>query len=438
MIKTVVQYMTVSASLVVSVTALATPLRLSLSTTSAQADRGSYQAAISDDGRYVVFRSNATNLVAGDTNEMSDIFVRDTVANTTERVSVESDGSEFNMGSFAPAISDDGRIVAMQSYRGIAWGGYRYAKILVHDRQTHTTTEILNVSGSNPQDRIARLEPALSGNGRFVAFHSVAVIRSAQPPSVNPPFDDNNRAHDIFVYDLQNQTTQRVSRDSAGVEGNGDSFSVSLSDDGSLAAFYSYAINLVAGDTNDHEDCFVKERTTQAISRVSVAGDGSQGNDDSYTPLLSGNGRYVAFRSRATNLVAGDTNGAWDIFVHDRQGHTIERVSVATDGGQANKDSYSPSISDDGRFVVFRSRATNLVVNDTNNRWDIFLHDRQGGQTVRVNLPAAGGEANNHSYAPQISGDGHFIVFQSDATNLVAGDTNGETDIFRVANPLLP
>ena len=147
--------------------------------------------------------------------------------------------------------------------------------------------------------------------------------------------------------------------------------------------------------------------------------------------MISGDGRYVVFRSLATNLVAGDTNNAWDILVHDRQTDTIERVSVATGGGQADADSYSPSISDDGRFVVFQSKATNLVPNDTNERWDIFLHDRDLGTTTRINEPD-GGQADIHSYAPAISGDGSTVAFESDATNLVAGDTNAAKDLFVV------
>ncbi len=415
--------------------ALAQPARVSVARDGSVADRGSYQAAISGDGRYVAFRSNATNLVAGDTNGVSDVFVRDTRTGVTERVSVDTDGSEFNDGSFAPSISDDGRFVAFQtnhSFTGSKYGGYNYAKIIVRDRETGTTIHVLPVAGisRDPPDRSARLEPAISGNGRFVAFHTYVNPSTSEPPSTRPPADDLNRAFDVYVYDLQSQTTERVSRDSHGAEGNGDSFSPSLSDDGTLVAFYSYASNLVLNDTNDAEDVFVKNRSTGVTTRASVADDGTQGNDDSYEPCISGNGRYVVFRSLADNLVPGDTNGAWDIFVRDLQAGTTERVSVATDGTQANADSYGPSISDDGRYVVFRSNATNLVEGDTNDRWDIFLHDRQTGVTTRINL--APGEADNHSYAPVISGDGRFAAFESDATNLVPGDANGARDVFLV------
>ena len=142
------------------------------------------------------------------------------------------------------------------------------------------------------------------------------------------------------------------------------------------------------------------------------------------------------FRSLATNLVDNDTNGVWDIFVHDIGTGNTERVSVATDGTQANSGSFSAQISDDGRFVVFRSNASNLVADDSNQRFDIFVRDRSAGETVRVSIPDGGGEPDNHSYLPAISGDGTCIVFESDATNLVGDDTNRARDIFLTPNPL--
>ena len=172
------------------------------------------------------------------------------------------------------------------------------------------------------------------------------------------------------------------------------------------------------------------------IERVSVSSAGDQGNDDSVEAMISGDGAFVAFRSLASNLVAGDGNGRWDIFVHQRATGITTRVSVSSAGVEANHDSFSPSISDDGRFVAFRSNASNLVAGDGNARQDIFVHDRMSGTTVRVSMPDGGGEADGHSDLPAISGDGQWIVFESDATNLVPADTNRSRDIFRVANPL--
>jgi len=158
-------------------------------------------------------------------------------------------------------------------------------------------------------------------------------------------------------------------------------------------------------------------------TRVSVASDGTQSNHDSYNPSISANGRYVAFESEATNLVSGDTNNFRDIFVHDRQTGQTTRVSVASDGTQANGHSFDPSISADGRYVVFESLASNLVSGDTNDHQDIFVHDRQTGQTTRVSVASDGTQANDHSFDPSISADGRYVAFISFASNLVGGDT---------------
>jgi len=227
--------------------------------------------------------------------------------------------------------------------------------------------------------------------------------------------------------------TTRVSVDSAGTQGTGGhSYETSLSADGRFVAFRSEATNLVAGDTNAADDIFVHDRQTGTTTRVSVDSAGTQGNSYSYTPSISADGRYVAFLSNASNLVAGDTNASWDIFVHDRQTGTTTRVSVDSTGTQGNGASaYHPSLSADGRFVAFLSEASNLVAGDTNGRSDIFVHDRQTGTTTRVSVDSAGTQGTGgHSYTPSISADGRYVAFASTATNLVAGDTNGTGDIF--------
>src|SRR5438132_1692287 len=174
----------------------------------------------------------------------------------------------------------------------------------------------------------------------------------------------------------------------------------------------------------------------QTTERVSVASGGTtEGNDTSLGSALSADGRFVAFDSAATDLVAGDTNGVSDVFVHDRQTGTTERVSVASDGTQGNNASSYPALSADGRFVAFDSDATNLVAGDTNGATDVFVHDRQTGATERVSVTSGGGTQGNGNSGgffafPALSADGRFVAFQSDATNLVTGDTNGATDVF--------
>ena len=179
----------------------------------------------------------------------------------------------------------------------------------------------------------------------------------------------------------------------------------------------------------------MRDRQAGTTRRVSISSTGTQANDASDSPSISADGRYVAFHSDATNLVAGDTNGASDIFVRDRQAGTTTRVSVSSAESQGNDDSYNPSISADGRSVAFQSDASNLVANDTNGTSDIFVRDRQAGTTRRVSISSTGTQGNNNSDAPSISADGRYVAFPSDATNLVANDTNGTSDVF-VRGPL--
>ena len=171
----------------------------------------------------------------------------------------------------------------------------------------------------------------------------------------------------------------RVSLSSFGVEGNFNSFYPSVSADGRYIAFESYATNLVPGDTNGVANVFVRDLQTSATTQVSVDSAGLQGNGDSLFASITADGRYVAFHSLATNLVAGDTNGVDDIFVHDRDTGVTERVSVSSGGVEGDNNSQIPSISADGRYVAFRSDATNLVVGDTNSVLDVFVHDRDTG-----------------------------------------------------------
>src|SRR5947199_301364 len=168
----------------------------------------------------------------------------------------------------------------------------------------------------------------------------------------------------------------------------------------------------------------------QTTVRVSVASDGTEGNDVSLGSALSADGRFVAFDSAATDLVAGDTNGVADVFVHDRQTGTTERVSVDSAGNQAKDARRGVALSADGRFVAFTSAATNLVAGDTNGPTDVFVHDRQRGTTERVSVDSAGTQANGASTGVALSADGRFVAFTSAAPDLVAGDTNGAADIF--------
>jgi Tol biopolymer transport system component len=280
----------------------------------------------------------------------------------------------------------------------------------------------VSVGSGGIQSNYPSLQPAISDDGRWVAFAS-----SAQ----NLVPNDTNDREDVFVHDRHTGATRRVSTSSNGGQGNGDSFGPVISGDGRWIAFVSAANNLVDGDTNHLVDVFLHDRENGTTSCVSVGPNGVQGNLESRDPAIAGDGRWLAFSSIATNLVDDDTNGESDVFVYDRQAHTTTRVSVGGGGVQANAGSNWPSISRDGRWLAFGSLASNLVAGDTNGQIDTFLLDRQTGVVARVNEGLNGLQANGSSLgAPSISADGQRIAFQSAASNLAPGDTNGRDDVF--------
>jgi Tol biopolymer transport system component len=289
-----------------------------------------------------------------------------------------------------------------------------------HGGSWHVVARV-SVASDGTQGNGDSFDGSISADGRYVAFASKAS---------NLVAGDTNGKQDIFVQDRQTGQTTRVSVASDGAQGNGDSGQPVISADGRFVAFYSSASNLVPGDTNGVEDVFVHDRLTGQTTRVSVASDGAQGNGPSWGPSISGDGRFVAFESRASNLVPGDTNDTTDVFVHDRLTGQTMRVSVASDGREGNSYSWLARISADGRFVVFTSDASNLVPGDTNGTWDVFVHDRQTGQTTMVSVAPDGTPGNGRSIGVSISGDGRFVAFMSEASNLVAGDTNGTWDVF--------
>jgi hypothetical protein len=401
--------------------------RVSVDSAGDQGNDSSHEADISADGRFVIFTSWATNLVAGDTNGSGDIFARDRQTGATERVSVDSSGNQAGGWSQRPRISADGRYVVFQSGASnlVAGDTNGWPDIFVHDRATGAT-DLVSVDSSGNQANGNSTEPAIGADGRFVVFESKAS---------NLVSGDTNAFWDVFVHDRQTGATERVSVDSAGNEHNPDDdtgypLEPAISADGRFVAFQSWASNLVTADTNNSWDVFVHDRQTGATERVSVDSSGNQANSHSNGPAISADGRFVTFTSSATNLVTGDTNNRGDVFVHDRQTGATYRVSVSSSGQQSNNGSLYLDISADGRFVTFASNATTLVAGDTNNNYDIFVHDRQTGATERVSVDSSGNQGNDQSTEPRISADGRYVVFHSPATNLVLGDTNGKADVF--------
>ena len=411
--------------------------------------------ALSADGRFVAFVSAATNLVAGDTNGLPDVFVHDRDADgngifdepggvATVRVSVGAGAAQADGVSAAPVLSANGRYVAFQSAASNLVSGDTNARIdvFVRDRDADgngvfdepggVTTVRVSVDSAGGQADAASRAPAMSADGRFVAFESSAT---------NLVPEDTNGADDVFVHDRDadgngvfdepgGTTTTRVSTSTAGAQGDGFSAAAAISADGRVVAFDSGAATLVGGDTNSSVDVFVHDRQTGETIRVSVDSSGVEGDSASLSPSLSADGGLVAFESSATNLAAGDTNGVEDVFVHDRASGITRRVSVGSAGNQGDLDSFSAALSADARFVAFQSFATNLVGGDTNHFLDVFVHDLTSGLTERASVGSGGAEGNNISANPALSADGRFLAFGSAASTLVAGDTNLATDVF--------
>jgi Tol biopolymer transport system component len=355
--------------------------------------------SISGNGMHVVFESDANlDLVAGDTNPFSDIFVRDLLAVTTTLVSVDSTGSQDVGPSFSPSVSSDGRYVAFQSEADLVLPDNGFIDIFVHDRDADgngtyddvfpgaisTVRVSVDAAGVQGQGNNHSYFPSISADGKYVAFESIATDLVAG--------GTNGNVH-IFVRDLLAGTTTLVSVSSTDVQGNGDSSSASISADGRYVAFESLSTNLVAGGTNGNVHIFVRDLVARTTTLVSVDSNAVQGNDDSSSPSISSDGRYVAFESAASNLVAGDMPlpiGFIDIFVHDRDFDgdgtydepgevSTTRVSVNLDDVEGNGDSKNPSISADGSSVAFQSIADNLVAGDANTALDIFVDDLQAG-----------------------------------------------------------
>jgi Tol biopolymer transport system component len=251
------------------------------------------------------------------------------------------------------------------------------------------------------------------------------------PSQLTPTLAPTNQAAILITPTPSANDLIHVSVASDGTPGNRGSSAPSISADGRYVAFLSSASNLVSEDTNEAGDIFVHDIQTGTTTRVSVASDGTQANNGSrQCTSISADGSYVAFMSYASNLVSGDTNEAGDIFLHNMQtGETI-RISVATDGTQGNGHSDAPDISADGRYIAFTSQASNLVPGDTNNGDDIFVHDIHSGETSRISVSSDGTQGNEVSRYSSISADGNYVVFFSGASNLVSEDTNGTGDVF--------
>ena len=252
-----------------------------------------------------------------------------------------------------------------------------------------------------------------------------------QSSATNLVDGDTKNYADIFVKNLKTGTVIRANTNSAGIQANNSAFYPGITTDGRYVVFQSNATNLVESDTNNASDIFLKDLQTGIIARVSTDSSGTQSNKNSATPQITPDGRYLIFSSYATNLVTDDTNGLSDIYLKDLKSGIVTRVNTTSTGNQVTGgDSLSPQITSDGRYAVFRSDATNLVPADTNKTYDIYIKDIQTGTISRVSTDSSNLQANGESSSPQITPDGRYVIFESAASNLVNADNNKKNDIF--------
>ncbi len=400
--------------------------RVSVSSLGVEGTNASQGASLSGDGRFVVFSSDASNLVEGDTNSR-DIFVRDRQNGTTELVSVASDGTQANRPALFPAISDDGRFVVYQSEAdNLVPGDTNEASdIFCYDRE-HGTTFRVSLANDGTQANGDSLTPSTSSDGRYVTFTSLA--DNLVEGDTNGDRDVFVRDLQIGTTERISVSTEGVQGNHAsGGLGAGPG---RISGDGRYVVFGSFADSLTPDDNNLRDDIFLRDRTLGTTVRASISSDGAGGNGHSLYGDASDDGRYVVFHSASDNLVPEDTNDENDIFLRDVVAGTTTRISLALGGAEADDRSEFARISADGSIVTYQSLAGNLVEGDTNSLRDIFVQELTGGAMTRVSLAGGGGQANSHSSFPAISADGGAVAYQSLAANLVPDDNNETFDVF--------
>lgn len=458
----------------------------SRSSTGAQGDSDALLPAISADGRFVSFYSGSSTFSPDNPPPPPCVptaqvdacrpaaFVRDRRAHRVSRIDVTPPGALVPAGlpadqvSITAGMSGDGRFVGFYStHTGLVENDINETwDVFVYD-QVQRVIRRVSVSSSGEQGDMASFNASLSTDGRYVAFTSAA-------DNLVP--GDTNVVTDVFVHDNVTRKTTRVSVGSAEEQANqarptsfpveSGSHLVSMSSNGRFVVFRSSASNLVPGDTNNASDFFLRDLRAGVTQRISVSSRGEQANADSRQPLgtaqwiVSDDGRYVFFNSDASNLVSGDSNGAEDLFVRDTVRGTTRRVSVSSGGQEANRGvgeqdpitvfrnvglnlfvtpvnvtQTSYSATPDGKWVAFSSAATNLVPGDTNEATDVFLRHMPTGSTNILSVSATGEQGNGASNAPVLSADAGFVAFQSAAENLVSSDANGHEDIFTYEVP---
>lgn len=388
--------------------------------------------SISEDGRFIAFDSEATNLPGAASADIQlDIFIYDRDEQFTPQIRlISQDNLGFEVSSFPsliPSISKDGSIIAFTSYAQFlpTYNNSPEANILY--RSSNDATSITQASvvtgGATGGNEVSHFA-SISGDGRYIAFRSNSTNLA----------EDANLTEDIFRHDTQSRETILISKATAGDPGNNTSSNPSISYDGRFIVFESYATNFVPGATGGISRIYIRDtqnNTTEIISGVSANSNSIKPDINSNSDSNSSNydGRFVVFQSQSTNLLPEDTDPEWDIYLFDRQTSSLSLVSKSSSGVKFYR-SYSPSISGDGRYLAFFGKETLLTYFE-----QIYLHDTYTGETANISKPLSGENANNQSFFPSISSDGHYVAFSSTASDLVADDNNSRSDIFLAENP---
>ncbi len=342
----------------------------------------------------------------------------------TERVSLSSGGTAGNGESLAPVISGNARYIAFHSAADNLVGEDTNGvlDVFLHDQETGQTRRVSRRTDGQ-QANCDSEAAAISGAGRTVVFHSCAF---------NLVSNDTNNVQDVFAYDRDTGEVRRVSVHTDGTQANDVSGDPSVSGDSQIVAFWSHANNLIEGDDEGWTDIFLHDQGARATWRITVNSFGEGGNGNSQYPAVSNDGRYVVYESDASNLTPGDNGIYRDVFLLDRSTGITERVSVTDDEQEAHGDSFAAAVSGSGRYVAFVSYAANLVDDDGNSYPDVFVRDRVDGRTLRVNVSDGGNEVEvfETDQEPAFSADGRYVAFKSRAGNLVANDTNEVSDVF--------
>lgn len=386
---------------------------------------------VNRNGRLVAFDSDAPDIVADDDNELADVFVRDRRQDATVLVSAAPDGTVGNSQSGDPSISNNGRFVAFDSFSSdLVPGDTNNANdVFVRDLHDGVTVLVSADLNGGPADSGSG-DPAISPDGRYVAFESVATDLVDG--------EDAAGTSDIFVRDLVTGSTTIVSIDTTGAAANGGSFSPAISRGGTKVAFWSTASDLVADDTNGFDDIFVRVLPAGTTERVSVASDGGDSDQLSRDPDISADGTRVAFVSRANNLVPDDNNGfVIDVFVRDLTAASTVRASVDASRGDPADNNEGPTLNRDGTLVAFFSRAKDLVrPRQRDFVQDIFVRDLTTSTTQLLTRDVNGGAPDGHSSSPVITTNGQVVAFESLAEDLVPRDDNQASDAFVVRRAL--